>query len=322
MKYKKTIFIALVVLAPSAIGESHLEPYFGTPTAIAPYAPFSITPNTPPAVAIKAADIAALMSARGLPLRSQVALVFDDREGLPLYDRNADRPRAIASLTKLMTAVVIMDSGLPLDETIEITKADRDTLRGSRSRMPYGGVFTRQDLLLAALGASDNRAAAALARTYPGGTPAFVEAMNAKAAKLGMSKTRFADASGLHRGNISTARDLVHLAQAVHTYPLLRTLSTTQSFHLQNQATGRLVSFNNTNRFVRSGSWEIGLSKTGYTSDAGNCLVMQTVIGNRPVTVVLLNSWGKLSKYADAVRIRDWLLKSEQRIGRTLLAHT
>lgn len=320
MKYKNALFVALLALAPNAIGDS----YFRTSIPDPAVTPFSLSPELAPKPEnlIKAADIAAAIGSRGLPLRSQVAVVYDDREGVPLYDRNGDRPRAIASLTKLMTAVIVMESDLPLTETIEIARADRDTLRGSRSRIPFGGVFTRQDLLLAALGASDNRAAAALARTYPGGTPAFVAAMNAKAAALGMHKTHFADASGLNRENVSTARDLVLLARAVESYPLLRTLSTTQRFFLHNRATGRYVNFLNTNRFVRSGAWDIGLSKTGYTTDAGNCLVMQTSINDRPVTVVLLNSWGKLSKYADAIRIRNWLIKTEQRISRTQLART
>lgn len=257
---------------------------------------------------------------RRLATRSDVALVMDDREGVTLYGRNADDPRPIASLTKLMSALILIESRLPLDEPITITREDRDRLRGSASRIPYGTVLTRHDLLQAALGASDNRAAAALARTYDGGTKAFVAAMNAKARALGMTKTRFADASGLHSGNISTARDLARLVNAVREHALLRELSTTGQFSVTNLKTNRKINFVNTNRLVRSSRWDVDLSKTGYTSDAGNCLVMQTHINARPVTIVLLDSWGKLTKYGDATRIRDWLVSAERRVPRVTTA--
>lgn len=265
---------------------------------------------------IKAADIVAYGGGKALALRSEVAMVVDDREGVVLFGRNIDQPHPIASLTKLMTAVVVSDLALPLDELVEITRADRDTLRWSHSRLGYGSVFTREELLLAALGASDNRAASALARTAPGGTPAFVALMNAKAQKLGMTQTFFADASGLNKRNVSTARDLIKLTIAAREVPLIRKITTTQSFTLVDKKNNRRTNFYNTNRFVRRSSWEIGLSKTGYTTDAGNCLIMQTTIGARPVTVILLNSWGKFSKYGDAERIRGWLLQAERRAAR------
>ncbi len=289
-------------------------------TVVPVSAPAAIMPPSPLKSGITANDIVAYAGSRSLGLRSEVAIVVDDREGVVLYGRNIDQQHPIASLTKLMTAVVIADSALPLDELIEVTRADRDTLRGSHSRLPYNSIFTREELLLTALGASDNRAAAALGRTYTGSTPAFVAQMNAMAQKLGMTQTHFADASGLDKRNVSTARDLVKLTTAARQYPLIRTLTTMQSFAIIDKKTNRSLSFYNTNRFVRHSSWEIGLSKTGYTTDAGNCLIMQATIGGRPVTVVLLNSWGKLSKYGDAERIRGWLLQAERRAGRTVTA--
>lgn len=247
-----------------------------------------------------------------LHLRSQVALVQDEREGVVLYDRHADTPRPIASLTKLMTALVILEAGQPLDEPIEITPADHDHLKGSRSRLRFGTVLTRRDLLHAALAASDNRAAAALARRYPDGREALVAAMNARAQALGMSQTRFTDPTGLDDGNVSTARDLARLLAAAERWALIRTFSTSPDFRVTDLATGREIAFYNTNRLVRSTDWDIALSKTGYTARAGNCLAMRVAIGGRPLTIVLLNSRGKLSKYGDARRIRHWLDRSEQ----------
>jgi D-alanyl-D-alanine endopeptidase (penicillin-binding protein 7) len=269
---------------------------------------------------IKAEDIVQYGQPNRLFLRSGVALVLDDREDVMIYGRNADRPRPIASLTKLMTALVIIDSGLSLDDTIEVTRADRDRLRGTRSRLSYGGVFSRYDLLRAALGASDNRAAAALGRTYPGGTEAMVQAMNAKAKELGMAHTRYADASGLDNHNISTARDLARLVAELQKHPIFHVLTTTPSFRIANRANGREIAFHNTNRLVRRDSWHIALSKTGYTAAAGNCLIMQATISKRPLTIVLLNSWGKYSRYGDAKRINDWLHKAERRVPRILTA--
>ena len=274
--------------------------------------------ETPVGDFIKASDIVTYGNARRLSLRSRVALMVDEREQTVLFDRQADRQRPIASLTKLMTALVIAEAGLPLDEPIEITRHDRDLLRGTRSRLRFGGIFTRGDLLQAALGASDNRAAAALARTFPRGTSAFIAAMNQKARALGMQHTTFADASGLDKRNVSTARDLVLLMSAVREFPLLRNMSTTTNFAVRDLASGREERFVNTNRFVRGRGWDIELSKTGYTTDAGYCLVMYTQIGSRPVTLVLLDSWGKLSKYGDANRLRDWLVQTEERVGRTV----
>ena len=278
----------------------------------------SLLPTHPvgiaPAPLIAASDIIRYGRPEKLALRSSVALIMDAREGVVLYGHNTGNLRPIASLTKLMTAMVILDAGLPLDEPIVITRADRDTLRGTRSRLQYGAIFTRYDLLQAALGASDNRAAAALARTYPGGAEIMFQDMNATAQKLNMTQTQYTDASGLDSGNVSTAEDLVKLMVATSKHPLFQTLTTNASFHITDLRNGASIPFVNTNRLVRGESWDIGLSKTGYTSAAGNCLIMQTTIGNRPLVIVLLNSWGKLSRLGDSNRIRAWLLQTERKV--------
>lgn len=265
---------------------------------------------------VKAAELLRHANPGRLALLSQVALVMDERDGVMLYGRAIDTPRPIASLTKLMTALVILESDLPLDAPITITTDDRDRLKGSRSRLHIGAILTRDDLLRAALSASDNRAAAALGRTTPGGTEAFVATMNAKALALGMTNTRFADASGLNSRNVSTARDLLKLLEAARTQPRMHAFTTSGELWVTDLATGRAIEFFNTNRLVRHGhdDWGIALSKTGYTADAGNCLAMRVTVAGRPLSIVLLNSWGKASKYGDAQRIRDWLISTERRI--------
>lgn len=244
-------------------------------------------------------------------LRSGSALVVDESEGVVLLGHNIGQQRAIASLTKLMTAVVTLDSGLALDEPVTIAREDRDRLRGTRSRLDVGAVLTRYDLLHAALAASDNRAAAALGRSFPGGVDAMVTAMNAKALELGMTHTRFADTSGLRAENVSTAVDLVRLVKAAGQHPLITAMTTSSDFRVIDQRNNTPIGFVNTNRLLRNGNWDIGLSKTGYTAAAGNCLVMRATISKRPVIIVLLNSWGKLSRYGDSERIRDWLINTE-----------
>lgn len=270
-------------------------------------------------VPVSAADIIRHGKPERLGLRSRVALVWDDREGVPLYGRSIDEPRSIASLTKIMTALVTLESGLPLDEIISVTSEDRDTFKRTTSHLPVGAALTRYDLLHAALASSDNRAAAALGRTWPGGMAAFIQAMNDKAEQLGMTRTRFADPTGLLAGNISTASDLVKLVAVARQQPLFRVLSTDGEFTLLNRANGRSIAMHNTNRLLRAeSSWDIRLSKTGYTAAAGRCLVMQTNVNGRPLTIVLLNSSGKLTRYGDVVRIRDWLVNTERRIPRQL----
>lgn len=249
---------------------------------------------------------------RALELRSQVGLVVDEREGVILYARDIDKPRPIASLNKLLTVMTLFNAKLSLQRTIEITEQDRDRLKGSRSSLRFGTTLTRGDLMRIALVASDNRATAALARTYPGGSEALIRVMNEKAGMLGLTHTRAADASGLRPGNVSTARDLARLAYIARDYPLINSWSTTRRFSVIDLKTGKALKFRNTNALVHRERWKIALSKTGFTSEAGNCLLMRTTIVGRPLIVVLLNSWGKLSKYGDSGRIRDWLVASER----------
>ncbi|MEK6749660.1 MAG: D-alanyl-D-alanine endopeptidase [Pseudomonadota bacterium] len=245
-----------------------------------------------------------------LRLNSSTAMVVDQATGELVFGKNADQKIPIASITKLVTAMVILDAKLALDERIEITKNDRDRLRGSRSRLRPGQVFARGELLQLALLASENRAAAALGRSFPGGKSAFVKAMNEKAAQLGLRHTRFSDPTGLNSNNVSTARELVKMVQAAYEYPFIRDASTAPSMRVTTGKARRAMKFGNTNRLVRNDNWHIGLSKTGYISDSGYCLVMQVEISNRPLIVVLLDSWGKQSRIGDAKRLRKWLEKA------------
>ena len=252
-------------------------------------------------------DVAARQ--RELKLRSAAALVLELGDGQLLYAKNTDAVMPIASITKLMTAIVVLDSGLPLDEPINIEPADVDTLKGTRSRLKVGMTLSRYELLKLALMASENRAAAALARSFPGGLRAFVPAMNQKARDLGMQDTRFLDATGLNPGNVSTAQDLAIMVNAGYQYPLIREFTTSDSHRiaLSGRRYHRVVAFRNSNGLVRSRQWDIGLSKTGYISEAGRCLVMQATIAAKPVIIVLLDSWGKLSRVGDANRIKRWV---------------
>lgn len=241
-----------------------------------------------------------------LNLKSSTALVVEQGGQRVLYAKNVDAVLPIASITKLMTALVVVESGLPLDERIAISKEDRDTSKRIRSRLRTGLELTRNDLLKLALMASENRAAAALSRAYPGGTEAFVAAMNLKALELGMPSTRFVDGTGLASENVSTAQDLVWLVEAAYRHPLIREY-TTDTSHSVEFDKGQQLRFSNSNRLVKSRQWEIGLSKTGYLDAAGRCLVMQAQIGETPVIIVLLHSWGQLTRIGDANRIKRWI---------------
>lgn len=241
-------------------------------------------------------------------LRSGSALVQDASSGEIILEKNAEAVLPIASITKLMSAMVLLDRGLDLRQRIVVSEEDADAVKGTRSRLRPGSVLRRDELLLIALMASENRAAAALARTYPGGTEPFVAAMNARARALGMNDTRFADATGLSSGNVSSARDLARLVLAAHGYALIRDYSTRESFSVQ--ARGRTLGYRNTNGLVRSPHWQIGLSKTGFISEAGRCLVMRVSVASKDLVVVLLDSWGKYSRIGDANRIRKWLESS------------
>ncbi len=249
-------------------------------------------------------------------LSSAIALIYDEQTGRPILSKNADVIVPIASITKLMTAMVLLDAQLPLDEEISISAQDLDRHKGTRSRMRPGMVLQRGELLKLALMASENRAAAALARTYPGGTEAIVAMMNAKARELGMWNTRFHDATGLHSANVSSARDLVKMLVAAQRYDLIHMYSTAPS-HLVERSGSRPLRFGNTNPLVKNASWNIGLSKTGYISEAGRCLVMQATIAQRPVIIVLLDSWGTRTRVGDANRIKKWMENSATR-GREL----
>ncbi len=240
-----------------------------------------------------------------LALRSAAAIVQDAETGEILYGKNASAVTPIASITKLMTAMVVLDADLDLDQRITISDEDLDTLRGTHSRLKPGASLSRDELLRLALMSSENRAAAALARTYPGGREAFRRAMNHKAQMLGMNDTRFDDATGLSSANVASAEDLVKMVRAAHRYPLIRSYTTLTAHEVH--VGGRQLAFRNTNRLVANESWNIGLSKTGFTNDAGRCLVLQAKLAEREVIIVLLDSWGKLSRIGDANRIRAWL---------------
>lgn len=242
-----------------------------------------------------------------LNLGSSVAMVVDQRTREVLFSKNPDAVLPIASITKLMTALVVMEARLPLTEILTITSQDIDTEKNSHSRLRIGAELSREDLLLLALMSSENRAASALGRNYPGGITAFVGAMNRKARELGMRDSRFVDSTGLSSSNVSSANDLVRMVNAAYRDPLIRRFST-QSEHTV--ALGRQnMQFVSSNRLVRyrGDDWQIGLQKTGYISEAGRCLVMQARIQDRPVIMVFLDSAGKLTRFADAQRVRTWL---------------
>ena len=249
---------------------------------------------------------------KALNLKSTSVLVKTQDGDRVLFAKNGDAVVPIASITKLMTAIVVLDAWLPPGELIAISKDDKDGLKGTQSRLQVGMKITRDDLLRLALMASENRAAAALARAYPGGASAFVAAMNQKAVELGMRKTRFVDGTGLSSANVSSARDLARLVSAAYRQPLIREY-TTQIDHTVMLPRGGRISFRNSNRLVKNPGWEIGLSKTGYISEAGRCLVMQARIASTPVVIVLLDSWGKLTRVADANRIKKWIESNTSR---------
>ena len=247
-------------------------------------------------------------------VRSSGVVVLDPTTGETLFAKNADQQAPIASITKLMTAMVVLDAKLPLDEAIEITKDDVDHVKNTTSRLPIGANFRRDDLLRLALMASENRAASALGRNYPGGLEAFVAAMNAKATALGLTQTHYVDSSGLSPENVSSPADLGKLVAAASQYELIREYTTTPAVTVQLPNSKRKLSFINTNGLVRHSDWKIGLSKTGYINEAGKCLVMQAMIANQPIVIVLLDSWGRLTRVADANRIRHWLEKNSSRL--------
>ena len=240
-----------------------------------------------------------------LALYSASALVIDQTSGQALIEKQPDAVVPIASISKLMTAMVVLDAKLDLNEVITITDEDVDGLKGTRSRIPVGTTMTRETAMLLALMSSENRAANALGRHYPGGLPAFVKAMNRKAHSLGMYNSSFEEPTGLSSNNVSTAHDLARMVTAAARYPEIRQFSTTAEAKVE--MNGRIRDFGNTNALVRSDNWEIGISKTGYISEAGRCLVMQARVADKPVVIVLLDSNGKMTRVGDANRIKRWM---------------
>jgi D-alanyl-D-alanine endopeptidase (penicillin-binding protein 7) len=241
----------------------------------------------------------------GPEVRSSAVLVIDESDSSVLLSKNADVAVPIASITKLMTALVVLEADQPLDETIKITNDDRNIDRNAPSRLPVGASLTRSELLHLALMSSENRAANALGRSYPGGTKAVLAAMNAKAKALGMKRTHFKDTTGLSEGNIASPADLTKLVMAASSHPTIRKYSTDPE---EIVTVGRYpVEYHNTNNLVRKADWDIVVQKTGYTQAAGRCLVMKAVINEHPVVMVLMNSYGKYTRTADAVRVRRWM---------------
>lgn len=247
---------------------------------------------------------------RAPKLHSAIALIYDQKTGLPLYTKKAEDQASIASITKLMTAMVVLDAKQSLIEQISIEKADIDTIKRSPSRLSVGTTLTRSELLSISLMASENRAASALARSYPGGTHAAIAAMNAKALELGMQNTQFIDPVGLQGGNVSTALDLVKMVSAARNYALIHQYTTATSDSVDGSG-GSVLRYSNTNPLVKNMNWDIGISKTGFINEAGRCLVMEAVINQHSVIIVLLNSWGKYSRIGDANRIRKWIESAE-----------
>jgi serine-type D-Ala-D-Ala endopeptidase (penicillin-binding protein 7) len=242
-----------------------------------------------------------------LQLASSKALVINQLTGEIIYAKNTGLATPIASITKLMTAMVTLDAGQSFDEMIYVSDQDVDYVKGTSSRLSIGAGLSRGDMLQLALMASENRAASAIGSNYPGGKYAFVKAMNAKAKLLGLVHTRFVDPTGLDSENVSTAEDLAKLVQAAYQYPEIRLATTSPSHEVYMEGREYAVNFNNTNGLVRTGEWQIGLSKTGYISEAGRCLVMQATIAGEPMIVVLLDSNGKLTRIGDANRVRKWM---------------
>jgi D-alanyl-D-alanine endopeptidase (penicillin-binding protein 7) len=253
-----------------------------------------------------------------LRLASANVLVLDAEGDKPIYAKNPDEVTPMASITKLMTAMVVLDANQPMDEMLEVDAQDFDYLKGSSSRLRAGAMLSRREMLHVALMSSENRAASSLARHYPGGLPAFISAMNAKAQLLGMTSTHYADPTGLSPENVSTANDLARLVKAAVEYPLIREFTTTPSQYVQVEGTNQTIGFNNSNPLVKSSSWDIVLQKTGYIREAGKCLVMMATIASKPVVIVLLDSLGKYTRVADAQRVKHWLETGESAPARIL----
>ncbi|HEY0847914.1 MAG TPA: D-alanyl-D-alanine endopeptidase [Noviherbaspirillum sp.] len=274
--------------------------------ASASYQSVAFSPSAPAAPVMSAGDLAGLHTTRDpLALKSNAALVIDQTNAHVLFEKNARIALPIASLTKLMTALIVVEARQSMDEVLQVTSDDIDREKNSSSRLRVGARMTRANMLHIALMSSENRAASALGRHYPGGLPAFVAAMNAKARALGMTSARFVDSTGLSSQNVASAHDLAKLAVAAYQHPIIREYSTDPGYAVD--AGGYQLNYMNSNRLVKSPNWDIGLQKTGYITEAGRCLVMQARVDGRPVVMVFLDSKGKESRLGDASRIRKWL---------------
>ena len=334
---KKQIFFVLSLFLAASAGHAECKKVlnadrldFGVKTALQAYdCPKLVDPISLKILQYenKQLDNSALAhNAKGDPeLGSSMALIVDESTGEIIYSKNAESRTSIASITKLMTAMVALDAGLPLSEKITISNDDIDRVKGTRSRLNVGLSLTRRELLHLALMSSENRASSALGRSYPGGAHAFIAAMNKKALRLGMINTQFADASGLRSENQSTAEDLARMVRAAHTYPIIHELTTAPSYDLQTpiyrqarklaqkKLVLRNIAFRNTNKLVNEKDWQIGISKTGFISEAGHCLVMQATIANQDLIIVLLDASGKYMRIDDAERVKRWLESSNNK---------
>ncbi len=269
---------------------------------------------------LTAGDIAGLHLTRDpLALKSSAAVVIDQSTSQVLFEKNSNVALPIASLTKLMMALIVVENHQSMDEVLEVTADDIDREKNSGSRLRVGAQMTRANMLHIALMSSENRAASALGRNYPGGLPAFVSAMNAKAKALGMNGTHYVDSTGLSSHNVASAHDLAKLVVAAYQYPIIREYSTDARYAVD---TGRYqLHYMNSNRLVMNPGWDIGLQKTGYISEAGRCLVMQTRVNGRPVVMVFLDSKGKDTRLADASRVRKWLEVTKPQVLMQATAH-
>ena len=267
-----------------------------------------------PALAPVVAQATPQHTPAGPQLRSNAALVFDETSSTVLFSKNVDSVVPVASITKLMTALVVLEAGQSLDELLTIEQSDRSSTKGAASRLTIGARLSRRELLHLALMSSENRAAHALGRNYPGGLSACVQAMNAKARALGMTHARFFDPTGLDDGNVASPRDLSRLVIAASRNPTISALSTDDRHSVK---VGRsMLEFRNTNNLVHKPDWNIVVQKTGYISEAGKCLVMKAIIDGRSIVIVLLDSYGKYTRTADANRVRKWLEGSAANSGR------
>ncbi len=269
----------------------------------------TVKPSNAPQARNGAASAGVAVAGTMAAVRSNVVLVQDLSSNTILFSRNEDAARPIASITKLMTAIVVVDANQSMSDMVEVTASDIDTVKHSRSRLPVGTKLSRSDMLHLALMSSENRAANALGRNYPGGLTAFVAAMNSKAKELGMTQSRFVEPTGLSSDNISSPRDLVKLLQASASRSAIRQYTTDDQHEVR--SSGHATLFRNTNGLVMNPSWDIKVSKTGYINEAGQCLVMVARINNRDMAIVLLNADGKGTRVGDAIKIKQWVQQTQ-----------